>query len=82
MCEYICVSACVHVCVCVYSCVYVFMCVYACVHCQFTFSIGNASDWECLACQYDAFCDTHRRVVNNAHVQHTRTSDSSNGGSR
>ena len=50
--------------VCVYLCVYVFMCVHACAHCQFTLSIGNASDWGCLACQHDV----HRRVVNNAHV--------------
>ena len=64
MCECTCVSTYVHVCVCVYSRVYVFMCVYACAHCQFTFSIGNASDWGCLACQHDV----HRRVVNNAHV--------------
>jgi hypothetical protein len=65
---YVCVHACVCMCVCVYSCVYVFMCVYACAHCQFIFSIGNgnASDWGCLACQYNTMLTVHRRVVDNA----------------
>jgi hypothetical protein len=43
------------------------MCACACVHCQFTFSISDASDWGCLACQ----CDVHRRVVNNAQMCNT-----------